>query len=85
MNPVKALQEMVRRSGKSQRLISIEIGRHPTYVASLLYGKSRPQIDTFVSIAKACNCEVIVRFPEEEVELEGWQVVVQEDETLTEG
>ncbi len=83
MDPVKVLREMVDRSGKSQRLISVEIGRHPTYIATLLHGKSRPQIDTFASIAKACGCEVIVRFPEEEIEIDGWQITSRDDAIVT--
>ena len=74
MDPRRALQEMVDRSGKSRRLISLEIGRHPTYVTSLLHSGSCPQVDTFAAIAKSCGCEIILRFPEEEVELDGWNV-----------
>lgn len=82
MDPKDVLRAMVEQSGKSQRLISVEIGRHPTYVASLLHGGSYPQIDTFASIAKACGCEVVVRFPEREVEVEGWEVVERTDAYL---
>ena len=85
MKPVEALQQMVRQSGKSQRLISQEIGRTSTYISSLLHDGANPQIDTFVSIAKACNCQVIVRFPEEDIELDGWQVTIKEDAYLSEG
>ncbi len=83
MDPKDVLREMVEQSGKSQRLISQEIGRRPTYVASLLHGGSYPQIDTFVTIAKACGCEVVVRFPEREIDLEGWQVTESKDAYLS--
>ena len=79
MDARAVLREMLAKSNKSQRLISVEIGRHPTYVASLVHGGSYPQIDTFASIAKACGCEVIIRFPEEEVVIDGWQVNACED------
>lgn len=83
MKPVEALQQMVRQSGKSQRLISEEIGRTPTYVSSLLHDGSNPQIDTFVTIAKACGCKVIVEFPKHKVELDGWgEATIQTREYL---
>jgi hypothetical protein len=72
MDSLDALRLMVEESGKSQRLISTQIGRHPTYLASLIHSGSYPQIDTFVSIAKACGCEVIVRLPTKDIEIEGW-------------
>lgn len=74
MDATKVLRQMIEESGKSQRLISVEIGRHPTYIASLLHEGSMPQIDTFASIAKACGCEVFVHFPEREVEISGWEI-----------
>ncbi|MBQ9057740.1 MAG: helix-turn-helix transcriptional regulator [Atopobiaceae bacterium] len=73
------LKKMIEASNKSQRLISVEIGRHPTYIASLLHGGSYPQIDTFTAIAQACGCQVIVRFPEEEQEVDGWNLTSQAD------
>ena len=82
MDPRDVLRAMVEQSGKSQRLISVEIGRHPTYVTSLLHGGSCPQVDTFASIAKACGCEVLVRFPEHEVEVEGWMITERTDAFL---
>ncbi len=76
------LRQMVDASGKSQRLISTEIGRHPTYVASLLHGESYPQVDTFASIARACGCEVVVRLPTTVLEVDGWQVEAQREARL---
>ena len=76
------LKQMLAVSGKSQRLISVEIGRHPTYVTSLVHGGSYPQIDTFASIARACGCEVIIRFPNEEISIDGWQIDAREDVSL---
>lgn len=74
MDPRRALEEMVDRSGKSRRQISLEIGRHPTYVTSLLHSGSCPQVDTFAAIARSCGCQIVLRFPEKDVALDGWNV-----------
>ena len=83
MDSLEALRLMVEASGKSQRLISTEIGRHPTYLASLLHSGSYPQIDTFVSIANACGCEVIVRLPTEDLTIDGWDVQAEKETRLS--
>ena len=83
MDARTVLKKMVEASGKSQRLISVEIGRHPTYVASLIHGRNYPQVNTFAAIAESCGCEIIVRFPDEELQIDGWDVDVTSETRLT--
>ena len=85
MDPRKALEQMIARSGKSRRLISLEIGRHPTYVTSLLHSGSCPQVDTFAAIAESCGCQIVLRFPDEDVQLDGWDVNISTEAYLRPG
>ncbi len=74
MDSLEALHLMVETSGKSRRLVSTQMGRHPMYLALLLHSGSCPQTGTYVSIARAHGCKVVVRLPNQNVKIDGWDV-----------
>lgn len=73
MKATEALRKMVRESGKSAIAISREIGRGPNYVSSLLSSGSVPSVETFASIARACDCELRLTTPTWDAGLDGWE------------
>ena len=72
MKATAALRKIVRTSSKSAIQISPEIGRRPNYVSSLLHSGSVPSVETFASIAHACDAKVQVVFGDEVIDLDGW-------------
>lgn len=61
MNVKQAIEVMCERSGKSQRAVSSEIGKAPTFVGTTLSKGSVPRVDTMAAIARACGFELVLR------------------------
>ena len=61
MNTRDAIAKMCEISGKSQRSVSSEIGKAPTFISSTLNKGSVPRIDTMAKIAEACGFELVLR------------------------
>ena len=61
MNTKEAIEKMCEMAGKSQRTVSKEIGRAPTFVGSSLHKGSVPRVDTMAAIARACGFELVLR------------------------
>ena len=61
MNVKQAIDTMCDASGKSQRTVSTEIGKSPTFIGTTLSKGSVPRIDTMAAIARACGFELVLR------------------------
>ena len=61
MNTKDAIQRMCELGGKSQRTVSKEIGRAPTFLSSSLTKGSIPRVDTMAAIARTCGFELVLR------------------------
>lgn len=61
MNTRDAIQKMCEIEGKSQRTVSKEIGRAPTFLSSSLTKGSIPRVDTMAAIARTCGFELVLR------------------------
>lgn len=55
MDSREALRHIVDKSGKSQRLISKELGHNDRYIATTLSGGRAPGTDVLATIAQACG------------------------------
>lgn len=55
MTGYDAMRRAVENSGKSNRAISLEIGRGETFVTSTLRQASKPTADTLALIGGACG------------------------------
>lgn len=60
MDAVTAIQGMVEVSGKSQREVSQEIGKVPTFIGTTVYRRSSPRADTLARIAEACGFQLVL-------------------------
>lgn len=61
MNSKDAVLKMCEISGKSQRAVSLEIGKAGTFLGTTLYKGSVPRVDTMAKIAEACGFELVLR------------------------
>lgn len=61
MNTRDAIERMCELGEKSQRTVSKEIGRNPTFLGTTLSKGSIPRVDTMAAIAKACGFELLLR------------------------
>lgn len=61
MDPREAIERMCQEAGKSQRTVSTEIGRAPTFLSTTLHKGSVPRVDTMSAIADACGFELVLR------------------------
>ena len=61
MNIKQAIDTMCDASGTSQRTVSTEIGKSPTFIGTTLSKGSVPRIDTMAAIARACGFELALR------------------------
>lgn len=61
MNTRDAIERMCDLAGKSQRTISKEIGRNPTFLGTTLSKGSVPRVDTMAKIAETCGFELVLR------------------------
>lgn len=61
MNTRDAIERMCELGGKSQRTVSKEIGRNPTFLGTTLSKGSVPRVDTMAKVAEACGFELVLR------------------------
>ena len=61
MDTREAIERMCEEAGKSQRAVSAEIGRAPTFLSTTLHKGSGPKVDTMAAIARACGFELVLR------------------------
>ena len=61
MKTREAIEKMCELSGKSQRAVSSEIGKAPTFIGSSLHKGSIPRVDTMAAIARSCGFELVLR------------------------
>ena len=61
MNVKQAIDKMCEEAGKSQRTVSKEIGRNPSFLSTSMSKGSVPRVDTMVKIAGACGFELVLR------------------------
>ena len=60
MDSSEVLRYVVNHSGKSQRAISIELGKVPTYISSTFTQRSIPTIETMANIANVCGYDLVL-------------------------
>lgn len=58
MDSREVLRYVVNQSGKSQRAISIELGKVPTYISATFTQGSIPTIETLANIANVCGYDL---------------------------
>jgi DNA-binding phage protein len=61
MDSRQAIEAMCEMAGKSQRTVSTEIGRNPTFIGTTISKGSIPRVDTMAKIAEACGFELVLR------------------------
>ena len=61
MNVKQAIDKMCEEAGKSQRTVSKEIGRNPSFLSTSMSKGSVPRVDTMAAIARACGFELVLR------------------------
>ncbi len=61
MDAREAILKMCEISGKSQRAVSSEIGKAPTFLSSTLNKGSTPRVDTMAQVAAACGFVLTLR------------------------
>lgn len=71
MDSKQAIEKMCGVAGKSQRTVSSEIGRNPTFIGTTLSKGSVPRVDTMAKIAEACGFELVLRGHGVTIELGG--------------
>lgn len=79
MDPTDALKRMVKMSGKPSSQVARELGRAESFVRATISQGTRPRVDTFVEIARACGYEVVLRSVDDEFTLDSFmpRVVVE--------
>lgn len=60
MDARTAIQRMVISSGKTPSELASSIGKGRTYVYTVLNQESVPRLDTFVRLAHACGCRLVL-------------------------
>lgn len=61
MEALSALEEAVKRSGKSKFDISRSMGRFDSYISATISRGSVPKADTMAMILDACDCDLVIR------------------------
>lgn len=61
MQAVPAIITVVSKSGKPKTEISLELGRHYTFVGKLVSQRSIPKLSTAAEIADACGYDLLFR------------------------
>ena len=61
MDSREAIEKMCAEAGKSQRQVSADIGRNPTFLSTTFRKGSTPRVDTMSAIARACGFELVLR------------------------
>lgn len=71
MKTSDAVTHMIERAGKSKSEVSVEIGKHRNFVVSS-QGRENwsPQVDTLVSIARACGYALVLEGNGERISLD---------------
>ena len=78
MDSREALRHIVSKSGKSQRLISKELGHNDRYIATTLSGGRAPGTDVLATIAKACGYALQLVGHGETITLDGTQREIED-------
>ena len=60
MNVKQAIDKMCAEAGKSQRTVSKEIGRNPSFLSTSMSKGSIPRVDTMAAIARSCGFELVL-------------------------
>lgn len=55
-----AIRTIVRESGKSQRQISEELDRVPTFLSAMLTKSKSPSVPTLQAVAQACGYRLML-------------------------
>lgn len=56
--PIEAVSTMIRRSGKSRRQISLELGLHENSITTLVQKGNVPKTEKLAEIAAACGYQL---------------------------
>lgn len=60
MESKEALRYVVNHSGKSQRAISVELGKVPTYISATFTQGSIPTVETLANVANVCGYDLLL-------------------------
>lgn len=62
-----ALKHIIEKSGKSARSVSLDIGKSPTYLYTVIGSKNDIGASKLAAVAKACGYKLILKSKDDEI------------------